>query len=47
METNYQVSCQGNCQASYETIVKFPIGMESYLDVIAEGFESTGGDDNE
>ena len=30
METNYQVSCQGNCQASYETIVKFPRGMESY-----------------
>ena len=47
METNYQVSCQGNCQASYETIVKFPSGMESYLDVIAEGFKPTGGDNYE
>ena len=44
METNYQVSCQGNGQASYQPIAKLPVGMESYLDVIAEGFEPVGDD---
>ena len=39
METNYQVSCEGNGNASYQTIAKFPQGMESRLDVMAEGFE--------
>ena len=44
METNYQVSCQGNGQVSYQPIAKLPVGMESYLDVIAEDFEPVGDD---
>ena len=44
METNYEIIYQGNGKVSYKTIVKFPIGMESYLDVIAEDFEPVGDD---
>ena len=44
METNYEIIYKGNGKVSYETIVNFPIGMESYLDVIAEGFEPVGDD---
>ena len=44
METNYQVSCQKNGQADYQIIAKLPVGMESYLDVIAEGLEPLGDD---
>ena len=47
METNYEIIYKGNGKFSYRTIVNFPIGMESYLDVIAEGFEPVGGDDYE
>ena len=39
METNYQVSCQGNGEASYQLIAKFPTGMVSRTDVMADGFE--------
>ena len=44
METNYEIIYKGNGKVSYETIVNLPIGMESYLDVIAEGFEPVGDD---
>ena len=44
METNYEIIYKGNGKVGYETIVNFPIGMESYLDVIAEGFEPVGDD---
>ena len=44
METNYEIIYKGNGKFSYRTIVNFPIGMESYLDVIAEGFEPVGDD---
>ena len=44
METNYEIIYKGDGKFSYRTIVNFPIGMESYLDVIAEGFEPVGDD---
>ena len=44
MESNYEIIYQGNGKVSYKTIAKLPVGMESYLDVIAEGFEPVGDD---
>ena len=44
METNYEIIYKGNGQVSYQLIAKLPVGMESYLDVIAEGFEPVGDD---
>ena len=47
METNYEIIYKGNGQVSYQPIAKLPVGVESYLEVIAEGFKPTGGDDYE
>lgn len=39
METNYQVSCQGNGKESYQLITIHPVGMASRTDVMADGFK--------
>ena len=39
METNYQVSCQVNGEASYQLITIHPVGMVSRTDVMADGFK--------
>ena len=44
METNYEFIYKGNGRVRYQPVAEWPVGMESYLDVIAEGVEPVGDD---